>query len=101
MTQTEDPFFDLAEVRRFTRKWAIDCGAKVEGKRGERGWTRARFAQLVGTTEATIHRVETGVLAPRDYLKIAIAAALATPVADLWPYPDMATVFAAASTDAA
>jgi DNA-binding XRE family transcriptional regulator len=80
-----------------TRKWAIDCGARVEFKRGERGWTRSRLAFLVGTTEATIHRVESGALAPRDYLKIAIAAALATPVAELWPYPDSAAVFASAA----
>lgn len=97
MPSNEDPFFDLDEVRRMARKWAVDCGSKVEAKRVERGWSRPRLAQLVGTTEATIHRVESGAVTPRDYLKMAIAAALATPVSELWPYPDTAAVFAGAA----
>lgn len=93
----DSPFFDLDEVRRMARKWAIDCGARVEDKRTERGWSRVQLANLVGTTEATIHRVESGVMSPRDYLKMAIAAALDTPVAVLWPYPDRAAVFTGAA----
>lgn len=79
------------------RKWSIDCGANIASKRSERGWTRLQLAHLVGTTEATIHRVESGAVTPRDYLKMAIAAALATPVEKLWPYPDMAKVFSEAA----
>lgn len=96
-TTNEAPFFDLDEVRRMARKWSIDCGSRVTAKRNERGWTRLTLANLVGTTEATIHRVESGAVTPRDYLKIAIAAALASPVEDLWPYPDAARVFAEAA----
>lgn len=93
----EEPFFDLDDVRRLARKWAIDCGAKVAAQRVERGWDRRKLASLVGTTEATIHRVESGVLAPRDYLKMAIAAALSVSVDQLWPYPNASTVFAEAA----
>jgi DNA-binding XRE family transcriptional regulator len=96
-TERETPFFELDEVRRLARKWSIDCGVNVAAKRNERGWTRVQLASLVGTTEATIHRVEAGAVTPRDYLKMAIAAALATPVEQLWPYPDMAKVFAEAA----
>ena len=91
-----DPVFELDEVRRVARKWAVDCGSRVAAKRTSRGWTRVQLAELVGTTEATIHRVESGVLAPRDYLKMAIAAALIAEVSELWPYPTRATVFAEA-----
>lgn len=96
MTQ-DQPFFDLDDVRVLARKWAVDCGALVAGRRTEMGWTRQQLATLVGTTEATIHRVESGAVSPRDYLKMAIAAALAVPVEQLWPYPTAQTVFSNAA----
>lgn len=97
MSTIPDPFFDLDEVRVMARKWAVDCGKRVEKARMGRQWDRRQLAGLVGTTEATIHRVESGVLAPRDYLKMAIAAALAVDVVELWPYPDRAAIFAGAA----
>lgn len=90
------PFLDLDDVRRLARKWAVDCGHRVEQRRTELGWDRRKLAALVGTTEATIHRVESGVMAPRDYLKMAIAAALAVDVATIWTYPTRTAVFEAA-----
>lgn len=91
-----DPFFDLDDVRRLARKWAVDCGHLVEQRRVALGFDRRQLAAIVGTTEATIHRVESGVVAPRDYLKMAIAAALAIDVSSLWPYPARSAVFEAA-----
>ena len=90
---TPEPFFDLDDVRVLARKWAIDCGTRIATRRTELGWNRATLATLVGTTEATIHRIESGAVSPRDYLKMAIAAALAVPVEQLWPYPSAQTVF--------
>lgn len=92
-----EPFFDLEAVRVMARKWSIDCGTRVAKRRESFGWTRAQLAQLCGTTEATIHRVESGALAPRDYLKMAIAAALAEKVEVLWAYPTREAVFAGAA----
>lgn len=94
MSNTQDPFFELGDVRRMVAKWAIDCGARVTDRRKSLGWDRPRLAELVGTTEATITRIEQGVINPRDYMKLAVAAALVVEVEDLWPYPRRADVFA-------
>ena len=83
---------DLDGVRRLLGTWSVDCGARVAARRAERGWDRAELAERVGTTEATIHRVESGTLTPRDYLKLAIAAALGSEVAEIWRFPPAATV---------
>lgn len=96
MTHTEDPFFELEDVRRMVSKWAVDCGRRVQDRRTALGWDRRQLAALVGTTEATIVRIEQGVLKPRDYLKLAVASALVVEVEDLWPYPRRADVFALA-----
>ncbi|MDO8391018.1 MAG: helix-turn-helix transcriptional regulator [Actinomycetota bacterium] len=92
----DSPFLDLEDVRRMVSKWAVDCGRRVQDRRTSLNWDRNRLATLVGTTEATITRVEQGVINPRDYMKLAIAAALVVEVEDLWPYPRRADVFALA-----
>jgi DNA-binding XRE family transcriptional regulator len=86
-------FFDLADVRVLVGKWSIDCGQLVAKKRGALGWDQETLAQIVGTTRATIHRIEDGKLTPRDYMKLAIAAALQCEVGDLWPYPTRKSVY--------
>lgn len=86
-------FFDLDDVRRMVSKWSIDCGARVEQRRRELGWDRPTFAAIVGTTEATIHRIESGKLNPRDHLKLAISAALQVEVGDLWVFPTRQAVY--------
>jgi len=83
---------DLDGVRRLLGTWPVECGARVAARRVERGWDRSELAERVGTTEATIHRVESGKLTPRDYLKLAIAAALGSEVAEIWQFPDAASV---------
>lgn len=97
VTDTPDPFLDLDSVRTMVRKWAIDCGNRVTKRRTDLAWDQARLAALVGTTEATISRVESGAVTPRDYLKLAIAGALSCEVIDLWPYPSRERVFAEAA----
>lgn len=97
MSEQADPFFDLDDVRDLVAKWAIDCGRRVSKRRETLGWDRRQLAGITGTTEATIHRIESGALRPRDHLKLAIAAALQLEVEDLWPYPSRATVYEVAS----
>lgn len=90
-------FFDLDDVRRLVSKWSIDCGARVTRRRTDLGWDRQQLASIVGTTEATVHRIESGKLNPRDHLKLAIAAALQCEAADIWPYPTRKAVYDHAS----
>lgn len=93
MTTTPEAFFDLDDVRRMVGKWAIDCGRNVARRREALGWSREQMAGIVGTSEASIHRIESGKLNPRDHLKLAIASALAVEVPDLWPFPTRAQVY--------
>ena len=97
MTGTEEPFFDLRDVRTMVSKWAVDCGRRVADRREFMKWDRRQFATIVGTTEATITRIELGQLNPRDHLKLAISAALQVEVEALWPYPRRAEVYAGAA----
>jgi DNA-binding XRE family transcriptional regulator len=97
MTSQPEPFFELDAVRRMAAKWAVDCGHRVAEARTRLGWDRRTLAGLVGTTEATIHRVESGALNPRDHLKFAIASALSVEISEIWQYPTRERVFAEAS----
>lgn len=97
MQEGHEQFFDLRDVRTMVSKWVIDCGRKVADKREGFGWDRRQFADLVGTTEATIARIEQGVINPRDYMKLAIAATLQCEVEAIWSYPRRADVFAGAA----
>lgn len=98
MLKNEDPALDLRDVRQMVAKWAIDCGRRLADRRTELKWDRRQLASLVGTTEATITRIEQGAINPRDHLKLALASALLVEVETLWPYPRRADVFAQAST---
>lgn len=94
MSDLPEAFFDLDDVRRMVTKWAVDCGKRVKARRGELGWDRRQLAAMTGTTEATVHRIEAGTLNPRDHLKLVFAATLQVEVAELWPYPLRADVYA-------
>ncbi len=94
---TGDAIFEMDLVRRMVSKWAVDCGGRVSARRQLLGLDRPTLAGLVGTTEATIHRIESGSVNPRDYLKFAIASALQVEIGDLWPYPTRERVYAEAS----
>lgn len=96
----EDPFFDMRDVRQMVAKWAVDCGRRLADRRTELKWDRRQLAALVGTTEATITRIEQGAINPRDHLKLALAAALAVEVETLWPFPRRCDVFALAGAGA-
>lgn len=96
MSEIQEPYFDLEDVRRMVAKWSVDCGRRVQERRQALNIDRKVFAQLVGSTEPTIIRIEAGTMNPRDYLKLAIASALVCEVETLWPFPRRADVFSGA-----
>lgn len=79
--------FDADDLRIALTTWQRECGRRVQNRRILLGVTPTDLADLTGTTAATISRVESGAINPRDILRIAIAGVLRTEVADLWPYP--------------
>lgn len=98
MRTTGDPVVDLDEVRKLVSVWSVDCGARVAEWRRRLGWDRQRLARAAGCTEATIHRIESGKLHPRDHLKLAVAAALEVEVADIWEFPKRTALIAGQAT---
>ncbi len=79
--------FDIEELRTAISGWQTTCGQLIQQRRELLGVSRRDMADLVGTTEATMQRIESGKLNPRDPLRLAIAGVLRCEVADLWPYP--------------
>lgn len=79
--------FDADDLRSAVAQWQQECGVRVANRRTIFGIHRRDLAALAGTTEATIQRIETGKLNPRDPLRFALAGVLRCEVADLWPYP--------------
>lgn len=65
--------------------WAIRCGALVRKRRTDLGLSLEQVAVLCDVSVNTVHKVETGALVPRDYLRAAVSFALALEVTDLWP----------------
>ena len=80
---------DRADVRALVIEWARQCGTRVRARRVDLGVDRRHLAAIAGTTEATIQRIESGFINPRDALRFTISAALDLDVADLWSYPSV------------
>ena len=78
---------DRVDIRALVSDWARQCGTRVRARRVDLGVDRRHLATVVGTTEATIQRIESGSINPRDPLRFTISAALDLDVADLWSYP--------------
>lgn len=83
----QEPRFDPELLRDITAEWIVECGSRVRARRDLLKLHRRELAELAGTSEPTIIRIETGSLNPRDTLRIAIAGVLRCEVAELWPYP--------------
>lgn len=89
---------DQAAVRRFYREtMAREWGIRVDERMKSLGVKEADLARLAGTTPQTIHKIRTGKLAPREYLRVMIAFSLATEPGDLFPAATRARVLAAVS----
>lgn len=94
--QRLDSRFDSDDVRRLVRAWQKECGARVALRRELFGITRRELADLAGTTEPTILRIEAGTVNPRDHLRLTLACVLRCEVSTLWPYPTCEQVHNAA-----
>lgn len=67
--------------------WRRECGNRIAKRREVFGLHRRELADLCGTTEPTIIRIEAGEISPKDGLRVVIAGVLRSEVAELWPYP--------------
>jgi|SRR5690554_4354152 len=90
------PRFEFDALNELTAEWIVECGQRVRRRRELLQMHRRELADLAGTTEPTIIRIEAGKLNPRDGTRIAIAGALRCEVDSLWPYPSHAQVLARA-----
>lgn len=87
-----EPKFDAEILDDITREWVAECGVRLARRRELLGLHRRELADLAGTTEPTIIRIEAGTLNPKDHLRIAICGALRCEVDDVWPYPSHSSV---------
>lgn len=88
---TYDQIYDTAALRIETRgggAWPKHCGHLVHARRTKLGLTLEDVAGLVGVPDQTIWKIEQGMVSPRDYLKITLAAALGCSVDTVFPWPD-------------
>lgn len=92
MTGPLEPPFDRTELKRAVTRWSTDCGKRLATIRNERGLTRDQLAQLAGIAPATLSRIETGTITPRDDLRWILAELVAQPVGAIWPEPTRETI---------
>lgn len=67
-------------------------GSLVTARRKTLRMTLAEVALLANTSPQTVFKIERGQITPRDELRIALAIALRTEVAALFPIADNATL---------
>ncbi|HEY6224514.1 MAG TPA: helix-turn-helix transcriptional regulator [Gemmatimonadales bacterium] len=67
-------------------------GRRIEEARKALGLTQVQLAEAVGVDQTTISQWERGRVVPRDEMRIALANALGTTVAELLPYPEPESV---------
>lgn len=67
-------------------------GGRVRARRNALGFTLRQTAELADVAESVVCRIELGQYTPRDAVKVALAAALASEVTDLWVSLPMAEV---------
>jgi transcriptional regulator with XRE-family HTH domain len=67
-----------------TERW----GAEIRRLRTERGWTILELARRADSQPAHISRIERGINAPSDELRMRVAAALGVRVEQIFTYPD-------------
>lgn len=92
MPEEIQPLVDTDRLRIYVEREARFWGSLVRSRREALDLTLNEVAALAGTTPQTIHKVETGKIAPRDHVRLAIAFALSAEVDTLFPMPSRATV---------
>lgn len=65
-----------------------DWGARLREKRLAAGISQQALADAADSTNAHISNIERGLTSVSDKLRIRLATALGTTVAELFPYPD-------------
>lgn len=63
-------------------------GQRVKHWRTGMRWSQRQLAEKVGTTQQTIWKIEHGLIAPRDAMKIRLAEVLGLRVRQLFPWAD-------------
>jgi DNA-binding XRE family transcriptional regulator len=82
------PLLDPPQLRRLVSLWLLDSGMRVRQRRQALNLSRASLARAVNVTPESISRLERGLQAPRDTVRVAIAHALSCDVEDIWkPLP--------------
>lgn len=91
----EEPLLDTDSLRDAFNKnttYARTCGERFATRRKALGLSRAVVSELADTTESSVIRLEAGQYIPRDYLKLALAAAIGADASDIWVLPGFADV---------
>lgn len=65
-----------------------DWGHRVRLARLAKGWTQAQLATEAGSTPGHVSNIELGRTSVSDDLRMRLATALGTTVAELFPYPE-------------
>jgi transcriptional regulator with XRE-family HTH domain len=78
---------DLDLLRAHSANLRVSWGHEVRARRTQLGLTLAQVSELTdGSLRAqTLHKIETGEIEPREYMKLAVAIALMTEVDTLFP----------------
>jgi transcriptional regulator with XRE-family HTH domain len=67
-------------------KLSSSVGAVIAEKRKKKRWTQAQFAGIIGITQDSLSRMESGEIAPKFSRLQDIANALSCPVSDLFRF---------------
>lgn len=65
-----------------------DWGRRLRAARAARGWTQSELATSAGSTKAHVSNIERGLTSVGDAVRMQLATALDTTVAELFPYPE-------------
>jgi transcriptional regulator with XRE-family HTH domain len=82
------PLLDSKQLQRLVDNWLMDCGRRVRLRREALGITRSQLAAATGITPESVSRLERGMQAPRDNVRVAIAHVLGVEAEEIWrPIP--------------
>lgn len=96
-----NPVLNDKRLRAAVRAWAQESGRRMQARRKLLELSQAQVAAAIGVRATTVSKAELGQIVPKDSVRMAIAAVLLCEVDDIWPYPDRATVMAAARSEMA
>lgn len=92
--------FNDTAVDDVMRQWQRTCGENLALYRRDRKHTQVTLAVRSGVSQATISRIEVGLMSCSDAIKHRLAVALNCEVQDIWPVMS-SDLFRAATTQGA